>query len=221
MIFIESRKRSRKRLEKLYPNAEIIDVTSKGEEPYIRLSPFFPHGNIPIPFSENYLSESVEGIWQGLKVFENEDIDQAKFKVKNMSGIKRTVRKFGKPLGHRQGVNGSELLDYISARKNIYMRAYGYILENRVKYIVDELGKKAHNQDIILVDYSTNEDIENEKKPLSHASLIKKHLEFRFPALKNIVFNKVEISKAKKNINRKEKKIANSINKVIQITIFQ
>lgn len=31
--------------------------------------------NIPIPFSPNYTGASVEGIWQGLKVFVDEDID--------------------------------------------------------------------------------------------------------------------------------------------------
>lgn len=214
MIFIENRKKSIKTLKKLYPNAEIIDVTSKGEEPYIRLSPFFPHGNIPIPFSENYLSESVEGIWQGLKVFKNEDIDPTKFTIKNMSGIKRTVRKFGTPLGHRQGVNGNELLDYISARKKIYMKAYAYILENHVKNIIDKLGEKAQKQDIVLLDYDTNDDIENVKKPLSHASLLKKHLEFRFPNLKQLTIDQPVTSKTLKTKNKK------TISKNTQINLF-
>jgi hypothetical protein len=221
MIYIESRKKAEKTLKKQYPNALIIDVTSKGNHPYIKFSPFYPHGNIPIPFSEGYFAETVEGIWQGLKVFENEGIDPSKFTIKNMSGIKRTVRKFGKPLGHRQGINGSELLDYISARKKIYMRAYAYILENRVKSIVDELGEKAHNQDIILLDYDTNEDIENAKKPLSHASLVKKHLEFRFPILKTLVFN----SPIEKNINvkssRQKKKDTVLNNEDTQTNLFK
>lgn len=214
MIFIENRKKSIKTLKKLYPNAEIIDVTSKGEEPYIRLSPFFPHGNIPIPFSENYLSESVEGIWQGLKVFKNEDIDPTKFTIRNMSGIKRTVRKFGTPLGHRQGVDGNELLDYISARKKIYMKAYAYILENHVKNIIDKLGEKAQKQDIVLLDYDTNDDIENVKKPLSHASLLKKHLEFRFPNLKQLTIDQPVTIKTLKTKNKK------TISKNTQINLF-
>ena len=35
---------------------------------YKTLSPFYPHGGIPIPFSGSVTSQSVEGIWQGLKV---------------------------------------------------------------------------------------------------------------------------------------------------------
>lgn len=221
MIYIESRKKAEKTLKKLYPTALIIDVTSKGNHPYIKFSPFYPHGNIPIPFSEGYFAETVEGIWQGLKVFEGEDIDPTKFTIKNMSGIKRTVRKFGKPLGHRQGVNSNELLDYISARKKIYMRAYAYVLENRVKHIVDELGEKAQKQDIILLDYDTNEDIENAKKPLSHASLVKKHLEFRFPTLKTLIFDQPIIKKTIKRATKTKKKDANLISNNEQIALFK
>ena len=101
------------------------------------------------------------------------------------------------------------------------MRAYAYILENRVKSIVDELGEKAHNQDIILLDYDTNEDIENAKKPLSHASLVKKHLEFRFPILKTLVFN----SPIEKNINvkssRQKKKDTVLNNEDTQTNLFK
>src|SRR4051812_18996989 len=116
MIFIESKKKSLKTLKKLYPNGEVIDLTSKAKLPYVKFSPFYPHGNIPVPFSENVFAYSVEGIWQGLKAFEGQDIDVSKFLIQNMKGIKRTVRKYGKPLGHRKGVKSNELLDYLTAR---------------------------------------------------------------------------------------------------------
>jgi hypothetical protein len=158
MIFIENRKKSRKTLGKLYPNAEIIDLTSKGEEPYIQLSPFYPHGNIPVPFSPNIYSTSVEGIWQGLKVFQSEDIDITKFEIKNMIGLKRTVRKLGLPLGHRQGINGM-LLDYISSRKQIYLPSYAWVLQNKVADILEILKIKALANDLVFLDFDTNEDI--------------------------------------------------------------
>jgi len=197
MIYIDSKKKSRKTLEKQYPNAKIIDVTSKGEMPYVKLSPFYPHGNIPIPFSEGFFSETVEGIWQGLKVFENESIDTSKFTIKNMKGIKRTVRKFGVPLGHQKGVNGTELLDYITARKLIYLKAYASVLQVNTKSIIESLKDDAYRQDIVLLDFDTNDDIENQRKPLSHASLIKKHLEYRFPDLKNLSFSDKQITSEK------------------------
>ena len=183
MIFIENKKKGAKTLAKLYPKAEVIDVTSKGKEPFVRLSPFYPHRNIPVPFSTNTFAYSVEGIWQGLKVFEQADIDTSKFEVQNMKGIKRTVRKFGKPLGHRKGIGGTELLDYLTARKQIYLPSYAWLLQNRTTSEVDQLIQIALRQDLVLLDFETNADIENTKKPLSHAALIKKFIDKKYPEL--------------------------------------
>lgn len=188
MIYVENKKKSIKTLLKNYPNALILDVTSKGDEPWVKLSPFYPHGGIPIPHSVNYFSQSVEGIWQGLKVFELEDIDKSKFDVKNMKGIKRTVRKFGKPLGHRKGVEGTELLDYLTARREIYLRAYGWLLDNKAQDVILLLKEEAEKRDVVLLDYGTNGEIENITKPLSHAALVKRYLEKKHPELANITF---------------------------------
>ena len=96
--------------------------------------------------------------------------------------IKRTVRRVGKLLGMRKGVNGTELLGYIEARKQIYIPTYKWVLENKVASIIERL-RTASNEGktIILLDYDTNADVENAKKPLSHASLIKAYVEGTYP----------------------------------------
>ena len=49
-------------------------------------------------------------------MFEGADVDVQMFQNDTMKNIKRTVRKYGKPLGHRKGVNGKELgLQSVSA----------------------------------------------------------------------------------------------------------
>ena len=98
-----------------------------------------------------------------------------------MKNIKRTVRRFGKPLGHRKGVHGSELLGYIEARKLIYIPTYKWVLENKVSFIIDRLREASKTKTIVLLDYDTNADVENAKKPLSHASLIKAYVEGVYP----------------------------------------
>ena len=98
-----------------------------------------------------------------------------------MRGLKRTVRKFGKPLGHRKGVNGTELLGYIEARKQIYIPTYKWMLENKVADIIERLREASKTKTIVLLDYDTNADVENTKKPLSHASLIKAYVEGVYP----------------------------------------
>ncbi len=73
-IVIESRRRKLESIGKRWPGAQIFDLTSKGPEPWVRFSPFYPHGGIPIPDTPGAFAQSVEGLWQGLKVFEHEDI---------------------------------------------------------------------------------------------------------------------------------------------------
>lgn len=181
MIFIENKKKKEKTLLAKYPNAKIVDVTSKATTGLVKLSPFFPHGDIPIPFSENRKAKSVEGIWQALKVFESADIDEAMFSNDTMKDIKRTVRKYGKPLGHRKGVNGTDLLNYIDARIQIYLPSYLWVLENKVSEIIERLKESSKKEDIVLLDYETNCDVLNPKKPLSHAFLVKAYVEGNYP----------------------------------------
>lgn len=212
MIYIENHKKSSKTLTKLYPQAIVVDVTSKGEMPFVMLSPFYPHGGIPVPFSENLYSWTVEGIWQGLKVFDGEDIDPAKFEIQDMKGIKRTVRKLGEPLGHRAGVTGEQLLNYIDARKKIYVPSYRWILQNKACRAIQELEDLATRGDLVLLDYNTNDDIEDPSKPLSHASLVKAYLVELNPNLlkqktQELQSNELPASRGKGKRKSKKKKM--------------
>ena len=177
MIIIESKRKKPATIYKKYPDAILADVTSQADTRLRELSPFYPHYDIPVPFSDGYTATCVEAIWQGLKVFEGSDVDVEMFKNNTMKNIKRTVRRFGKPLGHRRGVHGTELLGYIEARKQIYIPAYKWVLENKVAWIIEKLREASKTKTIVLLDYDTNADIENAKKPLSHASLIKAYVE--------------------------------------------
>lgn len=182
MIIIESKRKKPATILKKYPDAILADVTSGAKDGLVKLSPFYPHGGIPVPFSEGYTATCVEAIWQGLKVFEGSDVDISLFHNDTMRGLKRTVRKFGKPLGHRKGVNGTDLLGYIEARKLIYIPTYRWVLENKVANIIERLKSASdEGKTIVLLDYDTNADVDNPKKPLSHASLIKAYVEGIYP----------------------------------------
>lgn len=200
MIIIESKRKKLATILKQYPGAIPADVTSAATDGLVKLSPFYPHGGIPVPFSEGFTATCVEAIWQGLKVFESCDVDIQMFKNDTMKNIKRTVRRFGKPLGHRKGVNGTELLGYIEARKQIYIPTYKWVLENKVANIIERL-RTASNEGktIILLDYDTNADVENAKKPLSHASLIKAYVEGTYPYGDNIPDEPIETESPSKS----------------------
>src|SRR5690349_19405276 len=109
-IFVGSRRKKIESLRREFAQATIVDVTSKADAPWVRFSPFFPHGGLPVPFWPTETATSVEGVWQGLKVFEREDIDLTKLKIKNMTGIKRSAgARRGRVLGHRKIDDGSLL----------------------------------------------------------------------------------------------------------------
>jgi hypothetical protein len=180
---IENRRKKTESLKKLHPDSLLIDVTSKSQQPWIKFSPFYPHGNIPVPLSGNWLAASVEGIWQGLKVFASADIDTTKFLITNLKGLKRSVRKYGRCLGHRAGVNGSQLLSYREARLQIYLPAYLWVLDHCLQAESAQLKAQGSQRLVILLDYETNGDVENLTKPLSHASLIIKYLNGQYPVV--------------------------------------
>lgn len=198
MIIIESKRKKPETILKQYPDAILADVTSGAKDGLVKLSPFYPHGGIPVPFSEGYTATCVEAIWQGLKVFEGCDVDVQMFLNDTMKNIKRTVRRFGKPLGHRKGVHGTELLGYIEARKLIYIPTYKWVLENKVANIIDRLREASKTKMIVLLDYDTNADVENAKKPLSHASLIKAYVEGVYPYGEEQGTELVDVSKSKR-----------------------
>lgn len=181
MITIESIRKKSENILKKYPGAIIADVTSQAKDRLVRLSPFYPHGGIPVPFSEGYTAACVEGIWQGLKVFENEGIDISMFLNDTMKGIKRTVRKHGRVLGHRKGVHGTEILGYVEAKHQIYIPAYRWMLEHKAMDIIERLRKASETQTIVLLDYNTCCNVDDETKPLSHAYLVKAYAEGLYP----------------------------------------
>lgn len=217
MIVVESKRKKPEAILKKYPNAILADVTSGAKDGLVKLSPFYPHGGIPVPFSDGYTATCVEAIWQGLKVFGGADVDTSLFQNDTMKGLKRTVRKYGKPLGHRRGVNGTELLSYIEARKQIYIPIYQWVLENKVAHIIERL--KSANEEgktIVLLDYDTNADVENTKRPLSHASLIKAYVEGIYPYGDKVL----EETEAKENIMSPKKKKSKKKGNNKQLDLF-
>lgn len=178
---LASRRTPPAKIEASHPGARVIDVTSRGERPWVRFSPFYPLGNIPIPFSPARVSQSVEGIWQGLKVFESAGVDESKFANDRMKGLKRTVRRFGRCLGHQKGLESTELLGYREARYSIYLPSYLWALTHPLAPLVAELADFGREQTVVLLDYERNCDPEDLSRPLSHAGLLIAHLEGCYP----------------------------------------
>ena len=63
MIVIDSKRKKRENILKKYPDAIIADVTSHAEDDLVKLSSFYSHGGIPVPFSEGVTATCVEASW--------------------------------------------------------------------------------------------------------------------------------------------------------------
>ena len=69
MIIIESKRKNPKTILRHYPSAILADVTRRATNDLVKLSPFYPHGGIPVPFSEGYTSTCMEGVCYKLICF--------------------------------------------------------------------------------------------------------------------------------------------------------
>ncbi|MBC8289261.1 MAG: hypothetical protein H8E37_02990 [Planctomycetes bacterium] len=65
--------------------------------------------------------------------------------------------------------------------KAIYLPAYSWVIENRLNEQLEQLRALADEGVLVLLDYETNEEVEDTSKPLSHAGLVKRWLTGEWP----------------------------------------
>ena len=221
MIFVENKKCKPQTLKKRHPNALVVDVTSTSPDSSVRvLSPFYPHFNVRIPFTspEEMTATCVEAVWQGLKVFQSEDIDLGTLRNASMQNIKRRAMRFGQPLGHRKGIHGTELLNYYDARMLIYLPTYKWVLDNipTAHNAVMRLKEMSLTKDIVLLDYNTNTEFRDISKPISHAGLIKLYIEGVYPTYEQYP---LPLSEEERLAKKKDKK-GKEVNTNLELTLF-
>lgn len=176
MIVVANKRKRVETLMKEYPECIIIDVTSNSQDgDYLKFSPFYPHCGIPVPGMPGKTAASVEGIWQGLKTFESgEGVDYDCLSNRTMKNLKRTTRTHGRCVGH---LYEGKLIGYLTARHQIYLPAYNWVLENRLSELTRRLKRLSQTRTVVLLDYETNGDVNDACKPLSHASLVKAYVD--------------------------------------------
>ena len=183
MIVVANKRKKIETLQKEYPGCVIIDVTSNSDDPeFVKFSPFYPHGGIPVP-GMTISAACVEGIWQGLKIFEGEGISLETLRNRTMKNIKRTTRTHGRCIGHKVG---GRVIGYLTARHEIYLPSYLWVLQNKLQRHVEMISDIARRSTVVLLDYETNPDVNDPSKPLSHASLIKAYIEGNYPLTEGV-----------------------------------
>jgi hypothetical protein len=156
------------------PTGSIVyDVSSYGDAPYCTLSPMWVHGGIPVPGSPGQTSDTVEGIWQGLKIIRGKTAPR----YFNGPGQKRG----GKPSGHQYG---KKLLPIVEARLKIYRVAYEWMLENRADPTLIErfLTQARDGVPQYFHDVGSNGNINDADQPLAHAAVLVQYLNRKLSA---------------------------------------
>jgi hypothetical protein len=147
--------------------AVVRDVSSYADFPWCTFSPMWVHGGIPVPGMPGTTSDTVEGIWQGLKVI------RGKTAPRYFRGPGQ--KRGGKPTGHWYG---GRLLGIVEARHKIYRVAYEWMLANRIdgalleQIVADAfrgVGQYFH-------DVGDNGDVNNPDEGLAHASVLVQYL---------------------------------------------
>jgi len=153
---------------------EWIDVSSSAESPYDQLSPFFAHGGIPIPGMANKRADSVEGIWQGLKVI------RGKMAPRFFEGAGQ--KRVGKPRGHQLG-DTTRLLGLEEARRKIYLPAYEWMLDNCIETDIFEhfISQAFRGVPQFFYDREDNGSI-GKDAPLAHAKVLVDYLNRKIDA---------------------------------------
>lgn len=148
-----------------------IDVSSAAAPPLDQLCPDYPHGGIPIPGMPDRTADSVEGIWQGLKVI------RGRTAPRFFEG--RGRKRAGMPSGHKFG-NSKRLLGLVDARRKIYIPAYRWTLDHRVD--PDILNLFIHRAFCGIPQYFYDREdngLVGKDQPLAHARLLVDHLNQR------------------------------------------
>jgi hypothetical protein len=125
------------------------------------------HGGIPVPGMPGTTSDTVEGVWQGLKVIRGKTAPR----YFRGPGMKRG----GKPSGHQFG---KQLLGVIEARRRIYVPTYEWMVENCIPSQVIQLLLTTARRGVtqFVHDVGDSGDQNDTTQPLAHAAVLVRYL---------------------------------------------
>ena len=165
-------------------NAIYIDMGLYSKTGHSFLSPYYPWGNIPVPFSLGFKAESVMAIWEGLKVHTLRSIDKNIFSMKNLNGLNKLKTDFGEFIGYKRGISYDFIYNEEEAFQQIFIPSYRWTLEHGASKMIYWLRNNIH-KNIVLIE-NPKEIIPNR---LSPAKLLKAYVLGKSPY--NDVFQKV------------------------------
>jgi hypothetical protein len=164
-------------------HAVVVNTTSRSKDFGKAFSPFMNQGPIKLG---NLTAHNVENMWQFTKVYKEHVNDFAAWKKWRDDGLKDTfAHRY--PMGKGRKPEFSffmkKKMDYITARKNLYIPAYKQKLEKYCQRQINTLIDMLTVCDVWLWDFdvriteeSFEEIVNNSEHNLGHAFIIKKYV---------------------------------------------
>jgi hypothetical protein len=123
-------------------------------------------------------SMTVQGVYEAMKDIDGE-IDMSRLTEEKQ----RKIVREGTASGWLKFKNSHIVLDTPQARMTFFALPYKHVLDHFVKDEIVQLKKLlASGKSLILLDNSTNMDMMDDSKDLSHAFLLKCYLEGNYPS---------------------------------------
>jgi hypothetical protein len=141
------------------------------------LNPFYSSGDvsIPVPGQAGMTSNSVEAVWQGLKIVDG----KTDFSMFHGNPYKRpTGEERRNDPNYRyedsKFLYGTNVVDLVTARKVIYVPAYRYLFDNFVPLSFKDQVKEQLDKGIkvFFYDWDDNPNIDDTTDSFAHASLL-------------------------------------------------
>lgn len=170
-------KRQKDRIARLVGSGYLpVDVSCTSTDPtFRRFSPIHPHGPLPVPGLADAVSWTVEGAWNGLKVFEGEGIDASRFSVR---AKKRSAfqRRAGGARGSLVGfLHGGRLVSAAEAAAAVYEPCYARCIAEHLRAETAFLVALVREGNrVALLDSCPAAD--DEEAAPSHAHVLRAHL---------------------------------------------
>lgn len=114
---------------------DVIWITSTSDKPWCLLDPDYQHGGIPVPCISGHQSETIRGVWEGLKATGSKH-PRINFAFFSGPGRSRVLGEDERLFGwHWYG----RTIGQTEAISKILLPTYMYVIENQAKRAVHQL----------------------------------------------------------------------------------
>jgi len=188
-VVFASRKTPLDDLRNKFGKIEVIDVSPAGH--YNKLHPAWPITSVDLPGADKdsaAKASSVQGLYEGLRLFENEKkISLNVLLCDNMKIHRSQTKTTGEIIGYRFGLKETaEVIDELKARYYLFIKPYEEMLSRKEQKALLETLKEKLDSDpnlrLVLVDAKIpNPDWKNLEQDISHCPLIRDMLSKKWP----------------------------------------